>query len=597
MKKNLIALVIFGILSILILGSFSIIRTPNGISILSKDDFLFENEIVDVSEWDIIRCSQNPFIRDPIINGKLDDDFNRMESNLTAVQIAIDLGFTINEARDLIKQGVISFDKQDDDSKDVNQDEMQESETEIIDKPIEKQKETKIVKVPTKAKGTHKSTLQSKLQSVATSQMRIRVESEARNKLTGYWIGPLMNSNIITLYHFTDTQVGTLTEAISRTPYATIKAKSEVLHIQQLFLSYRKDGRTIVNKKHEFCTGIGSSRSRLQHWKDNTMFKYDASSILYKTYWNNVLETNDFDTFKWIINNGDGEQQHIITRLSQTEYEMLKRVNVAPNYHALLEVIKDERAIVRLYAARMFSFVNDPRKVEVFITSLNDRNVEIRRIAAKTLGELRDKRALNSLASSLIKDVDSNVRVIAAEAIGVFNSGESAGYLFLALYDQDANVRSMARKALEGIQGELIIPVNDLINGLKSSEYFIRSISEKALNRMPVNKKVSALLRAIHHDDTRISLYAINALSEVKDERIIEPLLSIIFNGNYETKRPAEKVLLSYNNPRTLELLIAEPKQNETDRLITISLVKELTNDNPGKDWKAWQRWWEGRNK
>lgn len=592
MKKFLIVLMIFGTIAVFVLGNFSIIKSTNGISLLSKEDFTFNNAIVDISDWDVIRYYQNPIIRNAILSGKL-DDFNRMKFKLTAVQAAIDLGFTISEVKDLIKQGIINLDKKSEEEKNANQAETPELETEIIDKP----KETKIVKAPTKVKVTRKSTPKPKRQPIANSQMRIRVESEARNKLTGYWIGPLVNSNTIALYHFTDIQVGTLTETVSKTPYATIKAKSEVLHIQQLFLNYRKDGRTIINKKHEFCTGIGSSGSRIQGWKNNTMFKYDASSILYKTNWNYVPKTNNLNTFKWIINDGNAQQDHIITRITQTEYEIYKRINVAPNYDALSEAIKDERAIVRLYAAQMFSFINDPRKVEIFIASLNDGNVEIRKIVAKALGDLRDKRAINSLASVLKNDVNFQVRVLAAEALGAFHSGDFANHLFSALYDQNPKVNLAARKALEGIEGELIILVNDLINGLKSNEYYIRSISEKTLNKMPVNQKFSALIKALHHDDTRISLYAINALSEVKDERSIEPLLSIVFNGNYETKRPAENALLSLDNPRTLELLIAEPKENETDRLITISLVKELTQDDPGKDWRAWQRWWKRRNK
>jgi hypothetical protein len=85
--------------------------------------------------------------------------------------------------------------------------------------------------------------------------------------------------------------------------------------------------------------------------------------------------------------------------------------------------------------------------VDSLIKDLKDDNSSIREIAADALVEINDTRAVEALIQAL-KDDDWTVRANAATALGRINDIRAAESLIQALEDENENVRSEVKKAL-----------------------------------------------------------------------------------------------------------------------------------------------------
>lgn len=103
---------------------------------------------------------------------------------------------------------------------------------------------------------------------------------------------------------------------------------------------------------------------------------------------------------------------------------------------------KDE---ARAEALRHLGRAGSPLVLDRLVRDLDHLSPEVRKGAAKGLGEGRFREAVEPLVSQL-EDKDSSVRAEAAMALGRIGAGES--HLFAALYDEDPHVRQSAALGL-----------------------------------------------------------------------------------------------------------------------------------------------------
>lgn len=111
---------------------------------------------------------------------------------------------------------------------------------------------------------------------------------------------------------------------------------------------------------------------------------------------------------------------------------------------------------VRCLAARTLGEIGDPRAVEPLCAVLNDprRRYEWTACAAaKALGEIGDARAVEPLCAALKNPHSSSIRWNAAEALGEIGDARASEALRLALKDEDVTVRVAAGTALRKIRG------------------------------------------------------------------------------------------------------------------------------------------------
>ena len=112
-----------------------------------------------------------------------------------------------------------------------------------------------------------------------------------------------------------------------------------------------------------------------------------------------------------------------------------------------LKDLKSPNVRVRILAARVLAFSDDPRIVEPFIEALKDAEPEVRQLAAAGLGRAGDKRAVEPLLARL-KDDRREVRRTAAEALGQLGDKRAVEPLIAAMKDADWRARKAAAEAL-----------------------------------------------------------------------------------------------------------------------------------------------------
>jgi HEAT repeat protein len=124
----------------------------------------------------------------------------------------------------------------------------------------------------------------------------------------------------------------------------------------------------------------------------------------------------------------------------------------APAIPQLITLLSDRDAWVRMAAARAIGEVRDRRATETLIATLSDADWRVRRLAAWALNEMKEKRAVTALCQVLLGDARAEVRGAAAEALGEIASAEALPSLQQALNDPETAVRAKVSWAIAEIE-------------------------------------------------------------------------------------------------------------------------------------------------
>jgi HEAT repeat protein len=102
---------------------------------------------------------------------------------------------------------------------------------------------------------------------------------------------------------------------------------------------------------------------------------------------------------------------------------------VAGRQHDLetaIEALQHHDPDIRWEAARTLGVLRDPRAVDPLIAALGDRDPDVRRKAALALAKIRDRRAVEALRSCSVQDENQVVRWAASFGLGRFQERKSA---------------------------------------------------------------------------------------------------------------------------------------------------------------------------
>lgn len=162
-------------------------------------------------------------------------------------------------------------------------------------------------------------------------------------------------------------------------------------------------------------------------------------------------------------------------------------------FEALMAQLMNDNPQVRLSAAEALGISGEARAVEPLMTALEDVAAEVRRAAAIALGDIADPRSAEALVG-LLKDPDDGVRMGAGYALRMLEEGAVVP-LCAALGDVDAEVRLRATEILFDVGDERAI--EPLITLLMDDDPDVRSAAARTLGHIGDARAVDPLVTAM----------------------------------------------------------------------------------------------------
>lgn len=224
------------------------------------------------------------------------------------------------------------------------------------------------------------------------------------------------------------------------------------------------------------------------------------------------------------------------SRVVQVLIAELNNKNFNYRFKALkaLGDLKDPRAIGPLISAfnvdwddyqfeasRALTEIGSPA-VEPLITTLNDTNHTVRELAALTLGEIKDPRAVNPLLTLMKKDKFLSIQERSAYALG-----------------------KIGTPSLE-----------PLLKEIKNDNWEIRSVVSGALGMINDKRAVEPLINALQDEHSEVRYKTAYALGKISDPRVVEPLISALNDKAWEVRFASAQTLAAINDPRRIEPLV-----------------------------------------
>lgn len=272
---------------------------------------------------------------------------------------------------------------------------------------------------------------------------------------------------------------------------------------------------------------------------------------------------------------------------------------IPPSLHARIIQLEDERNLngdelakllkhaspkVRERAALAIGRIGDKRDTDALIELFNqDQDTNVRAMAAFALGEMEDVKAtaaLSNAISSLLapphkRDEPPLVRARVCEALGkILSANRSPGTPDLGIVRDASELAkqlpapqtrlSPDEKALAGsvitalMRLQVSVSVEPLTAQLKSVDADIRAQAGNALSRIrqPIALAVPALLEALNDSDHNVRANAVRALGVSKDARAVEPLIKLLGDKEEQVQVSAIRALAAIGDKRAAEPLI-----------------------------------------
>ncbi|WP_445306725.1 HEAT repeat domain-containing protein [Microcoleus vaginatus] len=165
---------------------------------------------------------------------------------------------------------------------------------------------------------------------------------------------------------------------------------------------------------------------------------------------------------------------------------------------------------------------------------------DVRRMAADALGKIGDEKAIPGLLK-LVEDSESDVRSSAAYALGKIGDGKAIPALLKLVEDSSYFVRSSAAYALGKIGDEKAIP--GLLKLVEHSDSDVRRVAADALAKIGDKKAIPGLLKLVEHSDSDVRRSAADALGKIGDEQAIPGLLKLVEHSDSDVRRSAADAL------------------------------------------------------
>lgn len=212
-------------------------------------------------------------------------------------------------------------------------------------------------------------------------------------------------------------------------------------------------------------------------------------------------------------------------------------------------------------ASRALAKIGDPA-ANALILALKDSQPEVRRLAAKALGQIGDINAVEFLLA-LLEDPDQGIRATAALALGNYRHPKAVQKIIQAFPSASASARADMVYALSHINDITAVPF--LMEQAKDSDPDVRAAVMLALGKLRDGRVVSVLLAGITDTDEVVRANAAYAMGGYYSPAVIDALVKALADPAPRVKEAAAESLTS------------------------------LSGKDFGSDQTKWQSWWHAQ--
>lgn len=194
----------------------------------------------------------------------------------------------------------------------------------------------------------------------------------------------------------------------------------------------------------------------------------------------------------------------------------------------LVEILKSSDNGLFKSATLSLGWLADPQVTPVLLDVMQNGHPAYKReFAARALGYMEDKSAIEPLSSALKVEKDKKTCASIILALGRLKAKSALPQLFEILKSHsDSLTKQSAVSAIQFIKDPISVPV--LIEALKDSDEKVRKRVILALNVFKSHLAVMPLIETLTDSRSTIRNQAAIALSYLKDERSVQPLLTVL---------------------------------------------------------------------
>jgi HEAT repeat protein len=229
--------------------------------------------------------------------------------------------------------------------------------------------------------------------------------------------------------------------------------------------------------------------------------------------------------------------------------------------------LRSRSAVRRARSVRLLGLSRDPRRADLILPMLRDRDPEVRALAVEALGKIGNADASAAILETLRPSHGRPGVPAATVAESLMALGpDVAGVLAPALADDDAALRDVAAKvARHGLFGQLAPALRGLVDSDPSP--VVRSSAAEALGRIGGHADVATLVAATGSDrPPPLRRAAAAALGELGQRDGIPALIALLADPDRRLAEVAAWALLELGRPGAEALEAARDRAGTASR-------------------------------